>query len=168
MLKNSANLWSISRSWPEISSRLSAAVFVAMPMFATGMLWSPTLELSGVILVLTSAVLIAVTQFTTSRRDGRFVQTLFGLDALCSGAAAGLALVFGWSEFDGVVRIQIPQMLKWHGMLNAFGFVGLSLAAHGLNAVSATARQAGSPTACIGLHCSAIKEIGPSQSRRWR
>ena len=60
---------------------------------------------------------------------------LLVISDLSLGTAMSLALIFVWGVRRGYPTLTIPEMISWHGTLNAFGFalcalVGWALAAH--------------------------------------
>ena len=125
-----------------LTKLLTLGILCGMPLVAAGMVWSRTIEFGGVLLVIVCTVSIAILQFTGSLSAARPAEKMmFGLAAFCATAASGLAIVYGWSEYQGIVRLQIPQMVRWHGMLNAFGFAGVSLGARSLQLTHAAASR---------------------------
>lgn len=117
--------------WLErVSKRRTARVAMVgvvggFPLVALGMLWWPTIELVGVVIVLLSVVffVIELTRFTWRRDD--VISKLASLIAVGSALmAVGFGLNYGWGEFQTEVRVHIPTMIQWHGTANAIGVIG--------------------------------------------
>lgn len=98
-----------------------SGVVASLPMIAAGFIGSPLLKLAGVGFLCASSFALAAAQATvpTRTRGGRL------LLILSSGALATalvLAAVYEHGFFTGRSWLSIPQMVRFHGLLNGLGF----------------------------------------------
>lgn len=105
--------------------RLSLLGIIAgMPLVAAGITFSPLLELISAIGLATSLILLAFLMlFITTRQDmPRLGQFLLTVSAICLIIGMVFTYLYAISEFSGYYLVIIPQMVKFHGVVNAFGF----------------------------------------------
>lgn len=121
-----------TRKHPEPVFRfIVIAMVAAMPLVAAGITFSAWLGFIGTLLLSAGLVMLGVLTVgwvipaitTTSSR------LLLLIGALCSCSAMVLACLYAYSLPMKILIIDIPTMALTHGILNAFGFVGCSLAA---------------------------------------
>ena len=95
-----------------------------MPLVAAGITFSPLLEVSGAIGLATSLAMLAFLMiFSTSRVvTHRVGQILLTVSAICLIIGMVFTCLYAVSEFTGYYWVVIPQMVKFHGLTNAFGF----------------------------------------------
>ena len=109
--------------------RVAGAAMVGVvggfPLVALGMLWWPTMELVGVVIVLMSVIVFVIELMRFTWRHDDVISKLASLIAVGSALmAVGFGLNYGWGEFHTEVRVHIPTMIQWHGTANAIGVIG--------------------------------------------
>ena len=110
-------------------------LIVGMPLVAAGITFSPLLEVIGAIIIATSlAMLVPSIGFIILRViDYRLAQILLTVSALCLIIGMFLIYVYAIGEFTGSYLVNIPQMVRFHGTANAFGFAFCGLLAWALS-----------------------------------
>lgn len=124
-----------------------AAICVSLgnPLVATGILTSHLglpvwIEFGAVCFYASSIIVLGWMQLFLALwpKSGLpwYARVLLVVSDLSLGTAMTLALVFVWGVQRGTPTLTIPEMIVWHGTLNAFGFalcalVGWSLASRG-------------------------------------
>jgi hypothetical protein len=111
--------------------RISAGgVIGGTPLVAAGITFSPLLELVGAIVLATSLILLAylLAVIVLPEMAYRPAQILLGISAGSSVVGMLLTYAFALSEFTGHYLINIPQMARFHGPINAVGFALCGLA----------------------------------------
>lgn len=102
---------------------------MAIPLIAVGITLSPLLEMIGVILLASSLVGLA---FVLYRHvlpivSDPLAKLLLACAPLAMFAAITLAVIYGVGEYWQSPLLTIPQMVRWHGWLNAIGFTFVGL-----------------------------------------
>ncbi|MBK04223.1 MAG: hypothetical protein CL920_30315 [Deltaproteobacteria bacterium] len=119
---------SVRRWYMYAALGLTAAPF----LIAIGITLSPLVEFLAALFLISSVLTLAVltvcwglSRVTTSSLWMRwFVRVLLFCSSLCSVVAMGFACLYAYAEIAGVHLISIPNMLLYHGLVNALGFVG--------------------------------------------
>jgi hypothetical protein len=98
---------------------------LATPLIAVGITLSPLVEIMGVLLLASSLVGLV---FVFYRRvlptlTAPVAKLLLTCAPLAMGVAITLAVIYGIGEYRQRPLLTIPQMVQWHGWLNAVGFV---------------------------------------------
>lgn len=111
-------------TWP--AYRIAAlGVIAGPPLLAIGITFSPLIEviaalwLSASLALLALLVLFAIVPRTTAR----LAQTLLIISCVASLGAMIFAALYALGEFTGNAFIDIPQMVRLHGLANSLGFV---------------------------------------------
>jgi hypothetical protein len=94
------------------------------PLVAAGITFSPLLELGGAIILAVSLIGLAgligfVILPTIPQPTARL---LLGISALSIVVGMGFSLAYAFGEYSGFSLVAIPQMARWHGLINALGF----------------------------------------------
>ena len=108
-----------------IIHRISLVGIIAgMPLVAAGITFSPLLEVSGAIGLATSLAMFAFLMIFSASRivTHRVGQILLTVSAICLIIGMVFTCLYAVSEFTGYYWVVIPQMVKFHGLTNAFGF----------------------------------------------
>lgn len=107
-----------------------ANVVLGTPILAAGITLNPVLEFAGAAVLASGLVMLAgiVLLFVAPRVSSWTVQTLLALSALSVLAPMLLAVAYALAGLTGRPR-SIPDMIYFHGVLNAFGFALLGLLA---------------------------------------
>jgi len=121
---------------------------IATPLIAAGITLSPLLEIGGVLLLATSLIGLTVLLYRhllpslagRSRRPSKpalfasiypsrltLSKLLLAISPLAMCVAILLAVIYGMGEYLQRSWLTIPQMVQWHGWLNAVGFTFLGL-----------------------------------------
>ncbi len=110
--------------WPgRLTSGIVWGVLAGVPLVGVGITISAWLELSAVLLLAAACLLLAAAQLRVGWQTGR--PAVFALLAVSSMSLLGamcLAGVYAWGEFWQQPRLDIPTMVRLHGVANAFGF----------------------------------------------
>ena len=104
----------------------AAASFVsATPMIAVGITLSPLFEIAGVLLLTGSLLLLALLLYrlVIPQLPNPIGKGLLVGAPLAMLIAITLAVIYGIGEYRQLPLLTIPQMVQWHGWLNAVGFV---------------------------------------------
>ncbi len=98
---------------------------LATPLIAVGITLSPLVEILGVLLLASSLVGLAVVLYrcVLPTLTAPFAKLLLTCAPLAMGVALTLAVSYGIGEYWQTPLLTIPQMVQWHGWLNAVGFV---------------------------------------------
>lgn len=108
----------------------AGGVIGGTPLVAAGITFSPLLELIGAIVLATSLIGLAylLVAIVLPGLAYRPAQILLGVSAGALVVGMLLTYAFAFSEFSGHYLINIPQMARFHGPVNAVGFAlcGLS------------------------------------------
>lgn len=104
-------------------------IVLAMPLVAAGITFTPWLGLLGTLLLTTALVMHAVLTLGWIRPEIAPAggQLLLSLGALSSCLAMMFACLYSFSLVTHTLIFTIPTMAITHGVLNAFGFVTVSL-----------------------------------------
>lgn len=108
--------------------RVAVGVIVGPPLIAVGINNSPRLEVIGVFLLALTLVTVAVLTLVVvvPSVKGALTRALLVASSLPVIAAMALACYFGFGEFTDQFTIDIPNMARLHGWLNAaFALFGL-------------------------------------------
>lgn len=87
------------------------------------------IEVASVVLLAASFLLVSVLTVTIPRRGLRHTggQVMVQLSALSLLLTMAFALAYSIGRYTGWWGVSIPQMVQWHGWINAVGFVFLGL-----------------------------------------
>jgi hypothetical protein len=103
-----------------------AGVVLGVPLVAVGITAGrsfPIVELSAALFLALACLLVVGLQAAMAARShSRAERLLFGLSGLALLAGMCLAAVYALSTFRAAYWLTIPQMIPWHGTLNALGF----------------------------------------------
>jgi uncharacterized protein (UPF0548 family) len=103
-----------------------AGAVVGVPFVAVGITVGksiPIVELSAAWFLAITCLLVVWLQWELAvRTTGWPERLLFALSGLALLAGMSLAAVYALSTFQGAYWLTIPQMIPWHGTLNALGF----------------------------------------------
>lgn len=105
------------------------AIVAAMPLVAAGITFTPLVGLLGTLVLSAGLVLLAVLTlgWVLPSVGSKGKRLLLVVAALSSCAGMVLACLYAYSLVANVLILKIPTMAMTHGILNAFGFVTLSL-----------------------------------------
>jgi hypothetical protein len=128
-----------SRSYPWFAG----AFVLATPLIAVGITLSPLLEIGGVLLLTTALLGLAVLFYrhalpTVTKWPAK---VLLSIAPLAMVVAITLAVLYGLGEYLETPLLTIPQMVQWHGWLNAVGFTFCGLLGWRLAEQAQTVRQ---------------------------
>ncbi len=104
----------------------TAGGFVAAtPLIAAGITLSPLVEIVGVLLLASSLVGLAFVLYRSVLPilSNPWAKLLLAVAPLAMLAALTLAVIYGVGEYWQTPLLTIPQMVQWHGWLNAVGFL---------------------------------------------
>lgn len=108
-------------------------VMLAVWIVAIGFVISPLAQLAGAVLLAAGMTLLAVFLcFVLPRRSGRLAGALLVVAGLSLALPMALAVAYAAGELGAGPGLTIPEMARWHGLFNAFGFAGAGLAAFAL------------------------------------
>lgn len=95
------------------------------PLLAIGITFSPWIEVLAALWLAASLAALALLTFVAlvPRVESRLVQALLIVSCGASLTAMVLAAIYAIGEFSHSPLIDIPQMLRLHGLANALGFV---------------------------------------------
>jgi len=138
-------LWASRRSTPrawKLHPFLAWGLMAALPLLAAGIAGSRAIEVVGVgcyVALLPPLAILLIRSATTlgPRRMAQALLVVAGLALLGSTTLAAL-----WGLFRPSL-VPLPTMVRFHGSLNAIGFVGLGLLALRLLAPASRANPAG-------------------------
>ena len=107
------------------------AVGITDAQLAPGILPPRLLELVASLIMAASSILIGLLQLRLAARPGRqtFARALMATSGLSLLGPMALAGSYALGSFEGVARIDIVAMLRYHGAVNALGFALLGLLA---------------------------------------
>ncbi len=101
-------------------------VLIGVPLVAVGITAgrsAPVVELSAACFLAAVCLLVVSLQGQlAARAAGRAERLLFALSGVALLAGMSLAAVYAVSTFCAAYWLTIPQMIPWHGTLNALGF----------------------------------------------
>jgi hypothetical protein len=99
-------------------------VIAGMPIVAAGITFSPLLELIGAIELAASMVILAGLMLYLAVRgsSSRSERILLTVSAVCLIIGMSFTGLYAVSEFSGNYLVIIPQMIRFHGIVNALGF----------------------------------------------
>lgn len=104
---------------------------VALGITATHLGAPPLLEFLAVCFYAPGVILLGWVQLYVAfrRKSGLplLSRALLVVSELALGTALILAIIFAWGTARGWPTLSIPEMIFWHGTLNAFGFALLAL-----------------------------------------
>jgi uncharacterized protein (UPF0548 family) len=112
---------------PSVRARLAVAgVVLGVPLVAAGITVGrsvPVVELAAAwFLALASLLVVGLQGEMAARALSRPERLLFGLSGLALLAGMVLAALYALGTFLAAYWLTIPQMIPWHGTLNALGF----------------------------------------------
>lgn len=116
-------------TFPKSTQRLHRitllGVIAGMPLVAAGITFSPLLELIGAVELATSLVILAYFMITRVSKviNDRLARILLTVSAICLIIGMAFTYTYAFSEFTGYYLVIIPQMVRFHGVSNALGFV---------------------------------------------
>ena len=113
---------------------LVPAIAVSAMLLALGITYSPTLELWSALMLIVTAIFIGILQIRFALRQSRpDVFTLLSISGVALLSGMGLAAVYAVGEYLGALEhqaaytggewIDVPLMIRLHGVTLAFGFV---------------------------------------------
>ncbi len=110
---------------PRVFPLVPVGIVAGTPLVAAGITFSPVLAFVGTLMIATALFLLAIllVAFVIPRIESRTARILLSVSAVSSACAMLLAGIYAYSIVARVLLIDIPQMAKTHGLLNAFGFV---------------------------------------------
>jgi hypothetical protein len=113
-------------------------IIAGTPLVATGITFSPLLEVIGAIVLATSLLLLVylIRYLVLRVIVYRPAQLLLTISAISVLAGMLLTYLYAISEFTGYHLISIPQMVAIHGLVNALGFALCGLLGWNLLALS--------------------------------
>jgi uncharacterized protein (UPF0548 family) len=101
-------------------------VVLGVPFVAVGITAGrsePVVELSAAWFLALTCLLVVGLQWTMAARAASWPERLlFALSGLAILAGMSLAAIYALSTFRSAYWLTIPQMIPWHGTINAFGF----------------------------------------------
>ncbi|MDY7082540.1 MAG: YndJ family protein [Halobacteria archaeon] len=104
-------------------SRLLPAFAITPVFIATGLTFSPVVEVIAVsVFVVVVIALSVIALFKVVPRLERLPALFVGLSFVSLVPAMVLAFAYGYSEFTGDFALSIPTMVTTHGVFNALGF----------------------------------------------
>jgi uncharacterized protein (UPF0548 family) len=122
-----------------------AGVVLGVPLVAAGITVGrsvPVVELSAAwFLAVTCLLVVGLQAAMAVRTPGWPERGLFTLSGLALLASMSLAAVYALSTFRAAYWLTIPQMIPWHGTLNALGFALPGLLAWNLARLRGTELQ---------------------------
>jgi uncharacterized protein (UPF0548 family) len=109
------------RHWP---ARLAVAgVVLGVPFVAAGITAGGVVELSAAWFLAATCLLVVGLQIELAVRSTHWPERcLFALSGFLLLAGMSLAAVYALSTYFAAYWLTIPQMIPWHGTLNALGF----------------------------------------------
>ena len=100
-----------------------ATILAAVPLVAIGITWSPLIEVLSAIVLAAACMTLAGLQLRIALSSRRAVRlTLLALSSMSLATAMPLAAAYAVSEYYGLAILDIPAMVIYHGLTNAFGF----------------------------------------------
>jgi hypothetical protein len=105
------------------------AVISSMPLVALGITFFPLVALVGAVILTVGTTLLAVITLGWVQALMPTVLTRIGLivSSLANLVAMVMACLYAYSIAGKILIFDIPTMARFHGLLNAFGFVACSL-----------------------------------------
>ncbi len=97
-----------------------AGVSAGPPIVAMGFAFSPSIELIGAALLAASLAIVGLHMLALVRP--RPAGLLILVSALSAISGMMFAALYAWGEFSGTAILDIPTMVRWHGITLAFGF----------------------------------------------
>lgn len=110
-------------------------IVLGTPLVAAGITFSPTLALTGALIVTIGLGLLAalVIAMVVPKLHSRVAQVLLWIASISSLGAMVLACLYAYSIVTHTLIIDIPHMAMTHGLLNSFGFALCGLLAWTVN-----------------------------------
>ncbi len=111
---------------------------VAAGITVSSITWVPVwasapVELAGTVLLATGMILLAgLLCLHLPRQAGPRAGALLAVAGLSLALPMALAVAYATGRLYGWPPLTIPEMARWHGVLNAFGFAGIGLAGFAL------------------------------------
>lgn len=102
---------------------------IATPLIAVGITLSPLLEIGGVLLLTTMLLGLTMLLYrhVLPALTDSLAKLLLAVSPCAMIVAITLAMIYGMGEYLQISLLTIPQMVQWHGWLNAVGFIFLGL-----------------------------------------
>jgi len=101
-----------------------AGLITGTPLVAAGISFSPPLALAGTLVITTALFLLSVLVigWVVPRLRDRAAQALLIVSSLAPLVSMVLASLYAYSLVTKKLIVDIPQMARSHGIINAFGF----------------------------------------------
>jgi len=130
----------------DVAARLAVAgVVIGVPFVAVGITAGrtvPVVELSAAWFLAATCLLVVALQVTRAARAAFWPErVLFAVSGLALLVGMSLAAVYALSTYRAAYWLTIPQMIPWHGTLNALGFALPALLAWHLTRLRETELQ---------------------------
>ena len=115
-----------------VHQALALLAIAALILIAAGNIsGAPVVRSAGVGLMVLSTFGLGTTMTTVASAQTSGTPRRLLLSSCCSLAGAMvLAGIYGIGELRGIVAIELPEMVRWHGLVNALGFALCGLVAH--------------------------------------
>jgi hypothetical protein len=111
------------QDYPKAVRWMALGALLATPLIATGFVFSAPLKAIAILFFTTTLTTLAVLQAMFARRDGSgWPRRFLFISSLSILGGMFLASVYGITEYLNWPVLSIPQMVWFHGTLNAFGF----------------------------------------------
>jgi hypothetical protein len=117
-----------------VAAAASALWLFGIPVVAVGIARVHEIEWVGVLAVTAAGVLVAALQLSIAHRTVRATAAWFIASSAAVAVGMGLACGYGLASRFGFAWLTIPQMERFHGVTNAFGFALCGLIAWSMNA----------------------------------
>lgn len=104
---------------------LGGGFVIATPLIALGITLSPLIEIVGVLLLASCLVGLTICLYSKvlPELEHPVAKGLLACAPLAMLAAIAMAVIYGIGEYLNLQLLTIPQMVQWHGWLNAVGFL---------------------------------------------
>jgi hypothetical protein len=105
------------------------AAGITESQLAPGFLPPRLLELASSLIMAASGILVGLLQLRLATRAGMsaLARALMATSGLSLLVPMALAALYALGSFEGVARVDIEAMLRYHGAVNALGFALLGL-----------------------------------------
>jgi hypothetical protein len=142
----------------------AAGIVLGMPLVAAGIAASPVLEMTGVVVFVTSLLALAglLAFRVVPQVEHRTARALLAVSALSLTVTMPLAMAYGVGELLRDPLVTIPEMVRWHGWINALGFAVPAALAWQLARPPALVRPPGAPFSRLRSR----GPVGPDYFRR--
>ncbi len=101
-----------------------AGALLGTPLIAAGFVFFPLLKMVAIIFFGSTLITLAAMQFLLTQRmvNGRS-QIALRISSISIAIGMTLAVIYGVTDYFDWAVITIPQMARWHGTINAVGFM---------------------------------------------